>query len=52
MKKKRIIENRSSRYRKNSNMPMVKQMYFNIYWANLSPVVGREQAGACHFERY
>ena len=26
-------------------MLMAKQMYFSIYWANLNPVVGREQAG-------
>jgi len=26
-------------------MPMVKPMHFNLYWANLNPTVGREQAG-------
>ena len=26
-------------------MQMAKQMYFSIYWADLNPVVGREQAG-------
>jgi len=34
-----------NRYRKISNMPTVKQMHFDIYWANLNPVVGREHAG-------
>ena len=26
-------------------MQIVKMMHFNIYWANLNPTVGREQAG-------
>jgi len=26
-------------------MRMVKQMHFNLYWADLNPVIGREQAG-------
>ena len=28
-----------------SNMPMVNSMHFDIYWANLNPTIGREQAG-------
>ncbi len=28
-----------------SNMPTAKQMHFNLYWANLNPTIGREQAG-------
>lgn len=28
-----------------SNMLMVNRVYFNIYWADLNPVIGREQSG-------